>query len=257
MKNKETNNQRIAALEEKVTEQAKTIEELQQQLQALSTVFTNVNILFANAAHHLAVSPSKSNEDSQNSSEKIDVEECKVNEKKKESSIPPLQYNYKNLLQEHCVKQGWNFPTYETNRCPGGFRSEVNLNDENCTSDIMKSKVLAEKSGACLLLKQLNVIDSNGIPISEGESGRVSSTGVSKYSWCKNQLQEYFAKYGLTYPIYNILPVQGPGKGFTAEVSHDKYPEKVMGPVGCSKRIAEQMAAHKAISVWKILDLGG
>ena len=44
------------------------------------------------------------------------------------------------------------------------------------------------------------------------------------------------------------------GKGFTAEVSHEKFPEKVLGPLACSKRIAEQMAAHKAISVWKIIE---
>ena len=47
------------------------------------------------------------------------------------------------------------------------------------------------------------------------------------------------------------------GKGFIAEVVHDRFEEKVEGAVGISKRIAEQMAAHKAISVWKIVELNG
>ena len=39
----------------------------------------------------------------------------------------PVQYNYKNLLQEHVVKQGWTLPTYQTNKCTGGFSSVVSI----------------------------------------------------------------------------------------------------------------------------------
>ena len=43
----------------------------------------------------------------------------------KKETPPPVQYNYKNLLQEHVVKQGWTLPTYQTSKCVGGFSSVV------------------------------------------------------------------------------------------------------------------------------------
>ncbi|KAL5267918.1 hypothetical protein ACHWQZ_G004836 [Mnemiopsis leidyi] len=253
IKNRDSNNQRIAALEEKVDEQAKTIALLQQQLQSLS-------VILASAAQSIAKPVSVEEESSAveitngSCTDRPDKDEPVVEEPtpaatKKETPLP-VQYNYKNLLQEHVVKQGWTLPTYQTEKCSGGFASVITVNEQSYTSKTMKSKVLAEKSAACVFLQALNVIDENGVPVSDGDPKR--NAGISKYSWCKNQLQEYFAKCGLKYPSYTITSVGG--KGFTAEVSHEKFPEKVLGPLACSKRIAEQMAAHKAISVWRILE---
>lgn len=245
-KNKESNNQRILMLEEKVSNQAETIEQLQKQLHELTSWLRMAPMPEIQASEHSEDTNSNGHSTSEEGLEEV----------KKDTAVqvaPPVQYNYKNLLQEHCVKQGWEFPTYSTTKSIGGFCSVITLNDDNHTSKTMKSKVLAEKSAACVLLQSLNVIDDQGVPVADGDPRK--NSGVSKYSWCKNQLQEYFAKCGQPYPTYNIMSAAG--KGFIAEVVHDRFEEKVEGAVGISKRIAEQMAAHKAISVWKIVELNG
>ena len=54
--------------------------------------------------------------------EGVAAQETAANNHKKENMV---RYNYKNLLQEYCVKKGYQFPTYETAKCRGGFISEV------------------------------------------------------------------------------------------------------------------------------------
>ncbi|XP_063685411.1 uncharacterized protein LOC134819400 isoform X2 [Bolinopsis microptera] len=259
IKSRDSNNQRIAALEEKVAEQSKTIAALQRQLQSLSAILASAAQCIAEPILVEEVTTTVATEETngiqttdrlERQEELVEEEVAPVISPVKKETPPPVQYNYKNLLQEHVVKQGWTLPTYQTSKCAGGFSSIITVNENSYTSKTMKSKVLAEKSAACVLLQALNVIDENGVPVADGDPKR--NAGVSKYSWCKNQLQEYFAKCGLKYPSYTITPVGG--KGFTAEVSHEKFPEKVLGPLACSKRIAEQMVAHKAISVWKIIE---
>ena len=43
----------------------------------------------------------------------------------------------------------------------------------------------------------------------EAQLNLAKDAKLNKYSWCKNQLQEYLAKKGAPYPTYNIKQTQG------------------------------------------------
>ena len=45
--------------------------------------------------------------------------------------------------------------------------------------------------------------------MSDAEAQDAKDAKLNKYSWCKNQLQEYLAKKGAPYPTYNIKQTQG------------------------------------------------